>query len=144
MKREVRRTHWYTAELNEKTNDTKVIKDQTFCINFFIISLISILSNLSTIQFRLAFKDKVIKDQTFCINFFIISLISILSNLSTIQFRLAFKDKGHKSLEYWCLVQTASSPSEKGGTIDNTSRNEIRPLFALVKLAPPLHKQYFR
>jgi hypothetical protein len=25
---------------------------------------------------------------------------------------------------------------------DNTSRNEIRPLFALVKLAPPLHKHY--
>ena len=33
MKREVRRIHWYTAE-KEKTNDTKVIKDQTF----FIIS----------------------------------------------------------------------------------------------------------
>ena len=31
MKREVRRIHWYTAE-NEKTNDTKVIKDQTYCI----------------------------------------------------------------------------------------------------------------
>ena len=26
-------------------------------------------------------------------------------------------------------------PREKGGTADNTSRNEIRPLFALVKLA---------
>ena len=26
---------------------------------------------------------------------------------------------------------------------DNTSRNEIRPLFALVKLAPPLHKHYY-
>ena len=31
MKREVRRIHWYTAE-KEKTNDTKVIKDQTYCI----------------------------------------------------------------------------------------------------------------
>jgi hypothetical protein len=31
------------------------------------------------------------------------------------------------------------SLGEKGGTADNTSRNEIRPLFALVKLAPPLH-----
>ena len=31
----------------------------------------------------------------------------------------------------------------KGGTADNTSRNEIRPLFALVKLVPPLHKRYF-
>ena len=31
MKRKVRRIHWYTAE-NEKTNDTKVIKDQTYCI----------------------------------------------------------------------------------------------------------------
>jgi hypothetical protein len=29
---------------------------------------------------------------------------------------------------------------EKGGTSDNTSRNEICPLFALVKLVPPLHK----
>jgi hypothetical protein len=28
---------------------------------------------------------------------------------------------------------------EKGGTADNTSRNEIRPLLALVKLASPLH-----
>jgi hypothetical protein len=27
-------------------------------------------------------------------------------------------------------------------TADNTSRNEIRPLFALVKLAPPLYKHY--
>ena len=26
---------------------------------------------------------------------------------------------------------------------DNTSRNEIHPLFALVKLAPPLHKHYY-
>jgi hypothetical protein len=26
---------------------------------------------------------------------------------------------------------------------DNTSRNEIRPLFALVKLAPPLQKHYY-
>ena len=33
-------------------------------------------------------------------------------------------------------------PREKGGTADNTSRNEIRPLFARVKLAPPLHKHY--
>ena len=31
MKREVRRIHWYTAE-KEKTNDTKVIKGQTYCI----------------------------------------------------------------------------------------------------------------
>ena len=31
VKREVRRIHWYTAE-KEKTNDTKVIKDQTYCI----------------------------------------------------------------------------------------------------------------
>jgi hypothetical protein len=31
MKREVRQIHWYTAE-KEKTNDTKVIKDQTYCI----------------------------------------------------------------------------------------------------------------
>ena len=31
MKRKVRRIHWYTAE-KEKTNDTKVIKDQTYCI----------------------------------------------------------------------------------------------------------------
>jgi hypothetical protein len=31
MKREVRRIHWYTAK-NEKTNDTKVIKDQTYRI----------------------------------------------------------------------------------------------------------------
>ena len=33
-------------------------------------------------------------------------------------------------------------PREKGGTADNTSRNEIHPLFALVKLALPLHKHY--
>ena len=39
-------------------------------------------------------------------------------------------------------MQTANRPSEKGGTADNTSRNEIRPLFARVKLAPPLHKHY--
>jgi hypothetical protein len=31
MKREMRRIHWYTAE-KEKTNDTKVMKDQTYCI----------------------------------------------------------------------------------------------------------------
>jgi hypothetical protein len=31
MKRKVRRIHWYTDE-KEKTNDTKVIKDQTYCI----------------------------------------------------------------------------------------------------------------
>jgi hypothetical protein len=31
MKREVRRIHWYTAG-KEKTNHTKVIKDQTYCI----------------------------------------------------------------------------------------------------------------
>ena len=31
MKREVRQIHWYTAE-KEKTNDTKVINDQTYCI----------------------------------------------------------------------------------------------------------------
>ena len=30
----------------------------------------------------------------------------------------------------------------KGRTADNTSRNETRQLFALVKLAPPLHKHY--
>ena len=41
------------------------------------------------------------------------------------------------------LKYTASSPSVTGGTADNTSRNEIRPLFALVKLAPPLHKHYY-
>jgi hypothetical protein len=29
-----------------------------------------------------------------------------------------------------------------GATADNTLGNEIRPLFALVKLAPPLHKHY--
>ena len=34
VKREVRRIHWYTA-VKEKTNDTKVIKDQTTA--FFII-----------------------------------------------------------------------------------------------------------
>jgi hypothetical protein len=34
MKREVRRIHWYTT-VKEKTNDTKVIKDQTTA--FFII-----------------------------------------------------------------------------------------------------------
>jgi hypothetical protein len=34
MKREVRRIHWYTTE-KKKANDTKVIKDQTYCI--FII-----------------------------------------------------------------------------------------------------------
>jgi hypothetical protein len=38
MKREVRRIHCYTAE-KEKTNDTKVIKDQTCCIFFIINSL---------------------------------------------------------------------------------------------------------
>ena len=31
MRREMRQIHWYTAE-KEKTNDTKVIKDQTYCI----------------------------------------------------------------------------------------------------------------
>ena len=31
MKREVRRINWYTAK-KEKTNDAKVIKDQTYCI----------------------------------------------------------------------------------------------------------------
>jgi hypothetical protein len=36
MKREVRRIHWYTAE-KEKTNDTKVIKDQTYCIFYNLI-----------------------------------------------------------------------------------------------------------
>ena len=51
MKREVRRIHWYTAE-KEKTNDTKVIKDQTYCI--FIICA----SCQQIIRFRLAFKDK--------------------------------------------------------------------------------------
>jgi hypothetical protein len=55
MKREVRRIHWYTAE-KEKTDDSKVIKDQ-WRTAFFIISWI-ILRDLSTIQFRLAFKDK--------------------------------------------------------------------------------------
>ena len=45
MKRDVRRIHWYRAE-KEKTNDTEVIKDQTY----------NNLSDLSTIQFRLIFK----------------------------------------------------------------------------------------
>jgi hypothetical protein len=40
MKREVRRIHWYTAE-KEKTNDTKVIKDQTYCIFYNYSSLIN-------------------------------------------------------------------------------------------------------
>jgi hypothetical protein len=56
MKREVRRIHWYTAE-KEKTNDINVIKDQTYCIFYNKVSWI-ILRDLSTIQFRLAFKDK--------------------------------------------------------------------------------------
>ena len=41
----MRRIHWYRAE-KEKTNDTEVIKDQTY----------NNLSDLSTIQFRLIFK----------------------------------------------------------------------------------------
>ena len=45
----------------------------------------------------------------------------------------------------WSLVSMdlASRACEgKGGTADNTSINEIRPLFALVKFTPPLHKHY--
>ena len=38
MKREVRRIHWYTAE-KEKTNDTNVIKDQTYCIFYNLSDL---------------------------------------------------------------------------------------------------------
>ena len=36
MKTEVRRIHWYTSE-KEKTDDTKVIKDQTLGTALFII-----------------------------------------------------------------------------------------------------------
>jgi hypothetical protein len=74
MKREVRRIHWYTAE-KEKTNDTKVIKDQTF----FIISLI-ILSDLSTIQFRLTFIDKGHKSLEYC------CLVIHLTSVNTIYY----------------------------------------------------------
>ena len=45
MKREVRRIHWYTAE-KEKTNDTKVIKDQTYCI-FYNLSDLSTNNTIS-------------------------------------------------------------------------------------------------
>ena len=45
MKRDVRRIHWYRAG-KEKTNDTEVIKGQTY----------NNLSDLSTIQFRFIFK----------------------------------------------------------------------------------------
>jgi hypothetical protein len=36
-------------------------------------------------------------------------------------------------------IRMRAVPQEKGGTADNSLRNEIRPLFAFVKLAPPLH-----
>jgi hypothetical protein len=62
----------------EKTNDTKVIKDQTYCI-FFIISLI-ILSDLSTTQFRLIFKDKGHKSLEYCC--LVIHLTSVISTIS--------------------------------------------------------------
>ena len=46
-----------------------------------------------------------------------------------------------QSIHEYCRPRAV--PRKKGGTADNTSRNEIRtPLFALVKLAPPLHKHY--
>jgi hypothetical protein len=63
MKREVRRIHWYTAE-KEKTNDTKVIKDQTTA--FFIILAIC----QQIIQFRLAFKVKGHKSLEYCCQLF--------------------------------------------------------------------------
>ena len=53
MKREMRRIHWYTAE-KVKTNDTKVIKGQTYCIFLYNNNI----ERLATLQFRLAFKDK--------------------------------------------------------------------------------------
>jgi hypothetical protein len=98
-----------------------------------------ILSDLSTIQFRLAFKDKGHKSLEYCCSVihltYVISTISnaesnggiciligycairhykytmkrTASDLSTIQFRLIFK--GHKSLEYWCLVIHLTSVS---------------------------------
>ena len=64
MKREVRQIHWYTAE-KEKTNDTKVIKDQTYCINQ---------------TYRLIFKDKGHKSLEYCC--LVIHLTSVISTIS--------------------------------------------------------------
>ena len=50
MKREVSRIHWYTAE-KEKTNDTKVIKDQTYCI-FYNLSDLSRNNTLISLGFQ--------------------------------------------------------------------------------------------
>ena len=69
----MRRIHWYTAE-KEKTNNTKVIKVK--CIAF-LISLI-ILSDLSTIQFRLTFKGH--KSLEYC------CLVIHLTSVSTISY----------------------------------------------------------
>ena len=69
----MRQIHWYTAE-NEKTNDTKVIKNRTTA---FLISLI-ILSDLSTMQTRLTFKGH--KSLEFC------CLVIHLTSISTISY----------------------------------------------------------
>jgi hypothetical protein len=37
MKTEVRRMHWHTSE-KEKTDDTKVIKDQTYCTFYNLLN----------------------------------------------------------------------------------------------------------
>jgi hypothetical protein len=41
-------------------------------------------------------------------------------------------------------MHTRNAYHKRGLDRDNTSRNEIRPLFALVKLAPPSHKHYYQ
>jgi hypothetical protein len=69
----MRRIHWYTAEY-EKTNDTKVIKNRTYCIFNYLI----ILSDLSTMQSRLTFKGH--KSLEFC------CLVIHLTSISTISY----------------------------------------------------------
>ena len=78
MKTEMRRIHWYTAE-KEKTNDTTESYEGSNVLHFFIISLI-ILSDLSTIQFRLIFKDKGHKSLEYC------CLVIHLTSASTISY----------------------------------------------------------
>jgi adenosyl cobinamide kinase/adenosyl cobinamide phosphate guanylyltransferase len=47
---EERRIHWYTAE-KEKTNDSKVIKDQTYCI-FLINHFERFVNNTISLDFQ--------------------------------------------------------------------------------------------
>jgi hypothetical protein len=79
MKREVRRIHCPLVYGRKRENQWYQSYQGSNVLHFFIISL-KILSDLSTIQFRLTFKDKGHKSLEYCC--LVIHLTSVISTIS--------------------------------------------------------------